>query len=331
MRMLAKTLLSLSAMMPMVSICWAEILPLLPDDVGVIGEMRSVLAREEDTLSDIARRYGLGYQEVVLANPGVDPWVPGEGTKIILPNQYVLPDAPREGVVVNLPEMRLYYYPPAKKGEPRQVITHAVSIGRMDWNTPLGITKVVKKAANPPWYPPASVRAEHAERGDILPKVVPPGPDNPLGKFAMRLDIPGYLIHGTNNPYGVGMRVTHGCIRLYPEDIQSFFEDVPVGTSVRLVNQPYKAGRRDGVLYFEAHPPLDEDQAMYKNFRTYAAKVMVAVDPQGNNIDWKRVQQAAQAKQGLPTMVSLGFGSQIQVSSDESAVTPKQVSVQVDQ
>lgn len=301
-----KTLLTIG-ISTVLSPVWAETLPLPPDNVSVIGEMRSVRALEEDTLSDIARRYGLGYQETVLANPGVDPWVPGEGTTIILPTQHVLPDAPREGVVVNIPEMRLYYYPLPKKGEAREVITLAVSIGRMDWKTPLGVTRIIQKTANPTWYPPASVRIEHAERGDILPKVVPPGPDNPLGKFSLRLDIPGYLIHSTNNPYGIGMRVTHGCIRLYPEDIQAFFDDVPVGTPVRLVNQPFKAGRRDGQLYFEAHPPLDEDQALYKNYRTHAAKAVMAASPQGNvGIDWPLVEQAASAKLGLPTMVTLG-------------------------
>ena len=326
MRIFAKKLLTFS-LAAAVAPAWAETVPLPPDDVSVIGEMRSVRARQEDTLSDIARRYGLGYQEAVLANPGIDPWVPGEGTKIVLPMQHILPDAPREGVVINIPEMRLYYYPPAKKGMPRQVVTLAVSIGRMDWKTPLGVTRVIQKTANPAWYPPASVRIEHAERGDILPKVVPPGPDNPLGKFAMRLDIPGYLIHSTNNPYGIGMRVTHGCIRLYPEDIQAFFDSVPVGTPVRLVNQPFKAGRRDGELYFEAHPPLDEDQATYKNFRTHAAKAVIAASSRGDaGIDWKRVEQAASAKQGMPTMVSLELAKP---PAEASAEIVKRVSVQL--
>lgn len=283
----------------------SEILPLPPDGVTVAGEIRSIRARQEDTLSDIARRYGLGYQEVVLANPGIDPWLPGEGTKITLPTQYILPDGPREGVVVNVPEMRLYYYPKPKPGEMRVVVTHPISIGRMDWKTPLGLTKVTAKKANPAWYPPESVRLEHAQRGDILPKVVPPGPQNPLGQYAMRLGIPGYLIHGTNNPYGVGMRVTHGCIRLYPEDIQSFFDQVPVGAPVRIVNQPLKAGWRDSVLYLESHPALDEDKGEFESHRTAAVKAVVKVSPEGNrSINWATVQQIADAGTGIPIAVS---------------------------
>ncbi len=233
------------------------LLPASGEDV--VGDIEYATARHEDTFSDIARRFDLGYEELVLANPGVDPWLPGEGTRVRLPTLYVLPDAPRDGIVLNVPEMRLYYYPVSRDGEPPRVITYPVSIGRGDWETPLGSTTIVAKDRNPVWRPPESIREEHADRGDPLPKTVPAGPDNPLGEFALRLGLPGYLIHGTNRPYGIGMRVTHGCIRLYPVDVAALFESVPVGTTVRIVHQPYKLGWRGGRLYMEAHPPLGEE------------------------------------------------------------------------
>jgi L,D-transpeptidase ErfK/SrfK len=216
----------------------------LPADGDLVGEYAEVAAGRDDTLIDVARRRGLGYEEVVNANPGVDPWLPGEGTMVRLPLRRVLPDTTREGIVVNLPEHRLYYYPAAKAGEPRVVVTYPISVGKMDWSTPLGLTRVAAKVKDPAWYPPESVRTEHAKHGDILPKVVPAGPDNPLGAYMMRLAIPGgaYLIHGTNLPAGVGMQVTHGCMRLYPEDIEELFKMVAVETPVRIVNQPQKTG-----------------------------------------------------------------------------------------
>ncbi len=235
----------------------AEVYPLPPAEVDLVGQIQIEPAQHEDTFLDIARRTGLGYDEIVAANPGVDRWLPGDGMPVVLPTQHVLPAAPREGIVVNIPEMRLYYYPRGSG----TVKTYAVSIGRMDWKTPLGRTSVTAKQVNPSWYPPASIKAEHAAKGDPLPDVVPGGPDNPLGTRAMRLGIPGYLIHGTNNPNGIGMRVTHGCIRMYPEDVEALFPDVPVGTPVTLVNQTWKLGRgSDGTVYLEYHSPLEEDQ-----------------------------------------------------------------------
>ena len=214
----------------------------------MFGDIETITTFGEDTLPDLARRYSLGYEEIQRANPGVDVWLPGEGTSLLIPGQRLLPPGPHEGIVVNLPEHRLYYYPEGKKGETPYVITYPVSIGKMDWNTPLGKTRIVDKRKNPLWYPPESVRKEHAERGDPLPTVVKAGPDNPLGAFAMRLDIkPGaYLIHGTNNPIAVGMAITHGCIRMYPEDIEALFPLVPVNTPVWLINEPVKVARVNG-------------------------------------------------------------------------------------
>ena len=226
----------------------------------LIGEPQIVFASDTDTLSDLAREYGLGYDEMVAANPDISPWLPGEGTPIVLPTQYVLPDVEKKGVVLNIATKRLFYFPDVAEGERQQVMTYPIGIGRVGWETPLGETTVVSKAKDPHWWVPASVRREHAEMGEPLPQVVPPGPDNPLGHRVLKLDMPGYLIHGTNTPYGVGMRVSHGCVRLYPENIEVLYALVGIGEAVTIVNEPYQFGTRDGMLYFEAHAPLEDDE-----------------------------------------------------------------------
>ena len=226
---------------------------------SVIGSPQIVYTSEENTLSDLAREYGLGYDEIIAANPDVDPWLPGEGTPVLLPTQYVIPDVPREGIVLNIASKRLFYFPDAEEGRPQTVMTYPIGIGRVGWETPLGESQVVSKAVDPTWYVPASVRQEHAEAGNPLPSVVPPGPDNPLGSRVLKLDMPGYLIHGTNQPYGVGMRVSHGCVRLYPENIELLYDLVEIGNPVLIINEPYLLGRTNGELYFEAHEPLEDD------------------------------------------------------------------------
>lgn len=231
-----------------------------PENDQVIGALQVTRVQGEDTLSDIARRFNLGYEEIVRANPGVDPWLPGEGREIVLPTQFVLPDAPREGLVINLAQLRMFYFPKAKEGERRKVITHPIGIGKVGWQTPQGTTKVTGKAKNPTWFPPASVRKEHAEAGDPLPSKVPPGPDNPLGAHLLTLGWPSYLIHGTNKPYGVGLRSSHGCVRFYPEDIARLYDMVPIGTKVTVVNQPFVFGWQDGALYVQAFPILEDDE-----------------------------------------------------------------------
>jgi L,D-transpeptidase ErfK/SrfK len=233
--------------------------PFDPEQTGVLGEVQVTQSRHEDTLADIARRFDVGYDELLRANPGVDPWLPGEGTRIVLPTQWVLPDAALEGVVVNVAAMRLFYFPkPKKKGDPRVVITYPIGVGKVGWATPIGTTTVVTKRKNPMWTPPESVRREHAKKGDPLPARVPPGPDNPLGAYAMNLGWASYLIHGTNKPPGVGMRASHGCIRLYPEDIAALFPVVPIGTKVTVVNQPLLYRWQDGALYVQSYPPVVE-------------------------------------------------------------------------
>jgi L,D-transpeptidase ErfK/SrfK len=243
-----------------------------PDKSGdsLIGspphQVKYVPAKYEDTLVDIAVEYRLGQDEIVLANPYVDRWLPGAETPVRIPTSFVLPNAPRQGIVINLPEMRMYYFPGGNR-----VVTYAIGIGREDdWRTPMGNTKIVGKMANPSWTPPPSIVAEHAADGDVLKPYYPPGPDNPLGLYAFRLGIPGYLIHSTNVVNGVGMRVSHGCIRMYPADIEEFFPMVNAGTQVNIVNQPIKVGWYHDTLYMETYPQMEEYPASYEQ-RLHAA------------------------------------------------------------
>ena len=273
-------------------------LPLRADS-QLVGEQTSVRTTYDDTFVALARKYNLGFDELVEANPGVDPWLPGEGTEVILPTQFILPNAPRVGVVINLPELRLYYFPDGEEG---RVITHPISIGRMDWGTPLGVTSILSKVRNPSWYPPQSIRDEHEADNRPLPTVVPPGPDNPLGNHALRLGLPGYLIHGTNKPSGVGMRVTHGCIRMFPEDIEALFETIPVGTPVRIVNQPIKLGRDGADFYVESHPPLtektpEEGWSLTELTRAYVGMVE---EGQGDEFNWELAERIAATSRGIP-------------------------------
>lgn len=227
---------------------------------SVVGVPQIVFTQDADTLSGLARAYGLGYDELIAANPDVDPWLPGENTPILLPTQFVLPDVPREGMVLNIASKRLFYYPEVPEGQAQIVKTYPIGIGRVGWETPLGVTTVTAKARDPHWYVPLSVRQEHAELGNPLPSVIPPGPENPLGHRVLKLAMPGYLIHGTNQPYGVGMRVSHGCVRLYPENIEYLYEIVEIGEPVAIINEPYLLGQLDGEWYFESHAPLEDDQ-----------------------------------------------------------------------
>ena len=284
----------------------AESFPLPQPGSDLIGELRTTETAQHDTLLDVARANGLGYEEITNANPGVDAWLPGFGTTIVLPKRRLLPQAPRKGIVINLPEHRLYWFPPAIAGGQPVVWTFPISIGKMDWNTPLGSTRVVSKIKDPTWTPPESVREEHARRGDVLPAVVPAGPDNPLGRFAMRLGVPGgaYLIHGTNRPAGVGMQVTHGCMRLYPEDIERLFEMVPVNTPVLIVNQPYKWGWHDGELLIEVHPPLQEDAVEPPTLTDLTRLIVEATRSEPLAIDWGTAEQTWRAARGVPAAVS---------------------------
>ena len=281
----------------------------LPEgDDTVVGEVQKVVAVHEDTLLDIGRRFGVGYEEIVAANPGVDPWLPGAGTEVTIPSRYILPDGPREGIIVSLAEHRLFYFPPFKPGETAVVRTYPISIGRMDWHTPLGQTRIVSKREKPIWYPPESVLKEHAAEGRPLPRAVPPGPDNPLGEYAMRLGIPSgaYLIHGTNRPSGVGMQVTHGCIRMFPEDIEELYPLVPVSTPVRLVDQPYKMGWRGDELFMEIHTPLEGTSFANAHSLTNITKLLVsATQDRTVVIDWAKAERTFERANGIPEPVML--------------------------
>jgi L,D-transpeptidase ErfK/SrfK len=310
--------------------CMAASLPASADQFAlpsagsdVVGEVLTVQIAGKETLLDLARRYGLGYEEITNANPGVDAWLPGVGTEVVVPKRRLLPMAPREGIVINLPEHRLYWYPPAVAGETPVVWTFPVSIGKMDWNTPLGVTRIVSKIKDPTWTPPPSVREEHARRGDILPAVVPAGPDNPMGRFAMRLGIPGgaYLIHGTNRPAGVGMQVTHGCMRLYPEDIERLFGMVSVNTPVRIVNQPYKWGWHAGELLIEVHPPLQEDAVEPPTLTDLTRLIVEATLSQPLPIDWIVAERVWREARGIPTAVALA-GALVAAGESDHVVTP---------
>jgi L,D-transpeptidase ErfK/SrfK len=293
--------------------------PLPAEGDDVIGEMRVASAGSEDTLLDIARTHGLGYEEITNANPGVDPWLPGAGTAVVVPKQRLLPRAPRTGIVINLPEHRLYWFPPTPAGQAPVVWTFPVSIGKMDWNTPLGRTSIVSKAKDAPWIPPKSVREEHEKRGEPLPAVVPGGPDNPMGRYKMGLGIPGgaYLIHGTNRPAGIGMQVTHGCMRLYPEDIETLYGMVPVGTSVTIVNQPYKWGWREGELLIEVHPPLQEDAGATPSLTDLTRLIVEATRANPVAVDWIGAERTWREARGVPTAVSIGLpGTVAQVPAE---------------
>jgi len=287
---------------------WATVFELPEDGSAVFGSDERIKSTYQDTLLDIARRYSLGYEEIIRANPGVDMWLPGNGTDILLPGRRILPPGPHEGIVVNLPEHRLYYFPKPGKNEKPVVITYPVSIGKMDWKTPLGETRVISKQKRPTWYPPESVRKEHEEHGDPIPKVVPPGPNNPLGDFAMRLAAGQgtYLIHGTNNPMAVGMAITHGCIRMYPEDVAALFPLVPTGTKVWLINEPVKVAYVEGELLLEAHPPVDsEGQTVEPNLELLSELLDKALGSTTAAIHWDFAREALQAANGMPTVVGL--------------------------
>ena len=300
---------------------------------SIVGKLDSAVVGREHTLLDIAREYGFGYQDLKLLNPEIDTWMPNDGEVVQLPSRFILPNVPRKGVVLNIPEMRLYYFPPHKKGEPVEVITYPLGVGREGWATPYKKTRIVGKKKHPDWRPPKSILKEHADAGDPLPKVVKAGPDNPLGDYALRLGLPAYLIHGTNKPWGIGMRVSHGCIRLYPEDIAELFHKVKVGTTVNIINNPYKIGGADGVLYLEAHPPLsrgtrDEDGNVVESVNEYGEPINLANDYGTVNftqvvemivastgedeylIDWGMAKIVSSEAKGIPVAIGISIAKE---------------------
>jgi L,D-transpeptidase ErfK/SrfK len=282
----------------------------LAPNQDIVGTVQIVKASKDDTLTDIARRFNVGYDEITRANPKLDPWLPGEGTAVIIPSQFILPDAPRTGLVINIAAMRIFYYPPVKKGERAVVFTHPIGIGKVGWRTPEGVTKIVRRQKDPTWRVPVSVRKEHHENGEDLEPVIGPGPDNPLGKYAFYLQWPSYLIHGTNKPAGVGLRSSHGCIRLYPEDIEQFFNMVPIGTQVRVVNQPFLFGWQADELYMQPYDVLEDDSRDWSKAqkrlltKSLAVRLQQQVKEHHEQVDWNLVSGLARSPRGIPVPIT---------------------------
>ncbi|MEJ2641234.1 MAG: L,D-transpeptidase family protein [Desulfosarcinaceae bacterium] len=274
----------------------------LDKDEDVIGRLASVRLKRQDTLPDIARHFSLGINTLSAANPGVDVWAPEAGERIVLPLGFILPAENRKGIVINLPAMRLFYF--QTDGQRQTVSTYPVGVGTAEQPTPLGRMHITRKKVRPTWHVPASIAAEHRKKGDPLPDHVPPGPLNPLGEYALYLSKPSYLIHGTNKPASIGLRATHGCIRLYPEDIKRLFEATPVKTPVTIVNQPYLVGLRDDIVYLEAHAPFDESASaeLEKTF----AKLKQIETSSGHALDWPKVEKVVAETRGIPMAVSAG-------------------------
>jgi L,D-transpeptidase ErfK/SrfK len=289
--------LLLGVMLLSSGLVWSTSFPMPPEGVDLVGRTFTYQTIYEDTFSDIALVYDIGFRQLKAANPDVDPWLPGEGTEIIIPQHYILPSGPREGVIINLAELRLYYFPKDRN----EVDTYPLGIGREGWSTPVGETRIIGKKKDPSWTVPASILKEHKEEGNPLPPMIPPGPDNPLGAYALYLGMSGYLLHGTNRPFGVGMRVSHGCIRLYPENISQLFEQVPVGTPVRIINQPFKAGWFNGELYVEAHHPLSEQ--IKENGQNQTGLISVVLEQLGDDErtpEWSQLLEFGEQSIGIP-------------------------------
>ena len=265
----------------------------------VLGRLRFISLEKGDTLPDIARHFDLGLNGVSAANPGVDIWVPAAGERIILPLNYILPDAPRKGLVINLAAMRLFQFQGNR--EPLTVLTYPVGVGTEERPSPRGLMRVDRKVSRPTWHVPVSIAKDHLKKGDPLPATVLPGPQNPLGEYALYLSAPSYLIHGTNKPASIGLRATNGCIRLYPEDIKKLYENTPVKTAVSIVNQPYLLGQSNGVVYMEVHGATEDLDAteldkLYKKLRTVE-------EESGRTLDWSKVKKVLAEARGIPVPI----------------------------
>ncbi len=280
---------------------WAQTFTITPETEAV-GQILEVTTENYDSLAEIGRRYGVGAKEMMQANPTLDPWAPKPGSTVIVPAEFLLPKGSRQGIVINLAEMRLYFYHPDGK----HISTYPVGIGQEGWSTPVTETTIVKKRKNPAWYVPDSIWEQHAKRGEYLPHVVPPGPKNPLGNYALNLALGGYLIHGTiPNKAGVGLRSSHGCIRMLPNDIEELFNKVEVGTKVRIIHDPIKLGRHSDKLLLEAHKPLTE--AIYRGSDSIEALISdIAGKTSGGrryHIDWAVVEKALKHPNGVPQVI----------------------------
>ncbi len=270
----------------------------------VVGRLTYLVTDGERTLIDVAVERDLGILSISALNPGVDVWVPGPERLVTLPTAHVLPEFERRGIIVNLAEFRLYHFP-TPDAPP---VIHTIGIGRDGFSTPMGPTTIVRKQANPSWYPTEATRADRPD----LPSVVPSGPDNPLGLFALYLGFPTYLIHGTNKPYGVGRRVSRGCIRMYPEGIASLFGQVPVGTPVRIMNDPIKLGWQAGELYLEVHPDTEQFDQLEVGYRFTrkppppgaAARIAAKAGPEAPRLAWDVIERELVNRRGVPVQIT---------------------------
>ena len=271
------------------------------NSIQSFGHNQSLKAVYEDTLVDLARQYNLGFNEIIRANPNVDKWLPGEGTIIKIPTQHIIPKGfSKKGITINLSEFRGYLI------KDNQLITFPVGLGRMDWKTPLGISTIDLKLEKPAWYPPQSVRDEYKNQGKFLPAEVLPGPDNPLGELAMRISIPGgYFIHGTNRPDGVGMEISHGCIRLFPEDIDYIFQLTDIGTEVILLDQPIKIARMQNDIYLQVHPSYSEEYDYSLEKLRIQIELLINNQDELIQINWDSVENLLKAQNGLATKVTV--------------------------
>ena len=284
----------------------------LSQDQEIVGTLAAVNTKENDTLSDIARHFGLGYNDISIANPSIEPWTPKPNSRVLLPLRFIVPDAPRKGIVLNLANMRMFYY---SKKQPGKVFTYPIGIGREGWNTPMGLTRIADKKANPTWSVPESIQREHAEKGAPLPKVVRSGPENPLGYYAMHLGFPGYLIHGTNKPYGIGMQISHGCVQLYPEDIKDLFNKASVGMDVRITHQPYLTAWENKMLYLEAHEPLEKWSKNKAQLKKQLLKRLNNLASESKaSVDWKKVDRVIERSDGIPTPVLIDSPDVVEIS-----------------
>lgn len=265
----------------------------------VIGRLRFISLEKGDTLPDIARHFGLGLNGVSATNPGVDIWVPEAGERIMLPMSFILPDAPRKGIVINLAAMRLFQF--KGNSESLAVLTYPVGVGTEERPSPRGLMRVERKVSRPTWHVPASIAKDHLKKGDPLPAEILPGPQNPLGEYALFLSAPSYLIHGTNKPASIGLRATNGCIRLYPEDVKRLFENTPAKTPVSMVNQPYLLGQSDGVVYMEVHASTEDLDA--PELDKIYAKLRKIEKESGRTLDWSKVKKVLAEARGIPVPI----------------------------
>ena len=286
----------------------AAVFTLPPNGGSLIGQDQQIQAQTTDTLLDLARKYSVGYWEIQEANPKVDMWLPGQGTNITIPGRFIVPPVEHKGIVVNLPQHRLFYFPKARRHEQPIVITYPVSPGEGEFPTPVGVTRIIRKVPHPVWIPTAHILKAHALAGDPIPKIWPAGPDNPMGEWALETTLSRgeIYIHGTNNPMAIGMSVTHGCVRLYPEDIAALFPIVHVGTPVTIVNEPVLASLQDGELYLEIHPPTTSNHVPAPPDYDQISKIIdAAIGKNAVAIDWDKVRQVATQANGIPQLIGI--------------------------